>query len=1112
VLCSRLEVRFFGPYAWRVICAVCGQESPEGFRFCGACGAALDEAPAGPREERKVVTVLFADLVGFTSRAEQMDPEDVRALLAPYHARLRQELERYGGTVEKFIGDAVMALFGAPLAHEDDPERAVRAALAIRDWVREEEQLQIRVAVNSGEALISLGARPEAGEGMASGDVVNTTARLQTAAPVNGVLVGETTYRATRDVIDYVEHEPVEARGKADPIAVWEALEARSRFGVDVRQHGAAPLVGRERELDLLFTALERSKEEPSPQLVTLVGAPGIGKSRLVYELFQTVDRGDTLTYWRQGRSLPYDGGVSFWALSEMVKAHAGIREDDAAAEAEGRLRGAVRELVSDSEARWLEMHLRPLAGLGSDLGAGDRRDEAFAAWRRFFEALAERRPLVLVFEDLHWADDGLLDFVDYLVDWAGGIPLLVVATARPELLARRPAWGGGKLNATTIRLSPLRDADTARLVGALLDRALLPAETQAALLEQAGGNPLYAEQFARLYEERGSVEDVALPEGVHGVIAARLDGLPREEKELLQDAAVIGKVFWLGALRREAHAARAALHSLERKEFVRRERRSSIEEDEEFAFRHVLVRDVAYGQIPRAARAERHGAAAEWIASLGRAEDHAEMLAHHYRAALEHGRAAGRPLDELEEPARFALRDAGERAYALNAFASAARYFEDALALWPQDMKRPRLLLRLAYAEYYAGEEAREGALERARDALLAAGDTEGAAEAEARLSELWWHRGDRERAHEHLEQAHELVADAPASAAKARVLSEVSRYTMLAGRGAEAFQRGVEALALAEQLGLAEVQAHALNNIGTAKYLLGDESGLADLERSIEIALAVSSPEAARSYNNLAACVVNFDFRRSRELFREAVRTGERLGHPSVVRYSRGIVLDQLYVAGEWDDFIRGADDFLAECEAGNPNYYESTLRSDRALVRLARGDEHGALADVDRALVLGRAAADPQAYLPALTDGLRVLVELGRLDAARPLADELVHALADGHGEPWMVVGAAWVADEAALTDALRDFLGRVGGERARDTMDVLDGNFEALAERNERMGRRTVAARAHLRAAQRLVGEGRRAEADVQLQKALAFYRSVGATRYLREAEALLSASA
>jgi predicted ATPase/class 3 adenylate cyclase len=1093
-----------------VLCTVCGQENPEGFRFCGACGAALEAASIPTREERKVVTVLFADLVGFTSRAEQMDPEDVRGLLSPYHARLREELERHGGTVEKFIGDAVMALFGAPAAHEDDPERAVRAALAIRDWVREEEKLQVRIAVNTGEALIALGARPEAGEGMASGDVVNTTARLQSAAPVNGVLVGEPTYRATRQVIEYAPCEPVEAKGKAEPVVVWEALEARSRFGVDVRQHGAAPLFGRERELDVLVAALERTKDEGSPQLLTLVGTPGIGKSRLVYELFQAIDRGDTLTYWRQGRSLPYGDGVSFWALSEMVKAHAGIREDDEAVEAERRLRRTVGELVSGNEADWLETHLRPLAGLGAGSGPGDRREEAFAAWRRFFEALAEQRPLVLVFEDLHWADDGLLDFVDYLVDWGEGVPLLVIATARPELLERRPAWGGGKLNATTVRLSPLRNDDTARLVGALLDRAVLPAETQAALLEHAGGNPLYAEQFARLYEERGSVEHATLPEGVHGVIAARLDGLPLEEKELLQDAAVIGKVFWLGALRREGDAARTALHSLERKEFVRRERRSSVEDDEEFAFRHLLVRDVAYGQIPRVERAERHRAAAEWIASLGRTEDHAEMLAHHYRAALEHARAAGRPEEDLAEPARLALRDAGERAYALNAFGPAVSYFSDALALWPDDTERPRLLLGLAHAQYYAGDEAREQTLEQAHDSLLAAGDREGAAEAAARLSELWWHRGQRERAHEHLEHAHDLVADAPTSAAKARVVSEVARYRMLAGDCAEAIESGTEALALAEDLGIPELQAHALNNIGVAKYQLGDESGLADLERSIEIALEVQSPEAARAYNNLGSCVAAFDFQRSIEYFREAVRTGERLGNAAVVRYSRGVLVDQLYVAGEWDEFVRHADEFLAECEAGNPHYHEAPMRAERALLRLARGDDEGALVDVDRALGLGRAAADPQAYLPVLTDGLRVLVELGRLEEAQALADELVRALADGRGEPWMVIGAAWVADEVGLADALKRFVENVAS-RHSDAADILDGNFEDLAELSDREGRKTTAARAHLRAAAQLVAEGRRAEADVHLNKALAFYRSVGAKRYVREAEALLAAA-
>src|SRR3954465_6357766 len=292
-------------------CPNCGQENPAGARFCFSCGKPFDEAPA--REERKVITVVFADLVGFTSRAEQMDPEDVRALLAPYHQRLRNELERFGGTVEKFIGDAVVALFGAPTSHEDDPERAVRAALAIRDWVTQEgNELQLRVAVNTGEALIALGARPSEGEGMASGDVINTAARLQSSAPVNGILVGETTYRATKEVIDYREAEPVEAKGKSEPVPAWEALEARSRLGVDLAE-AQAPLVGREHELDILRDALKRARSRSLLQLVTLVGVPGIGKSRLVSELFRAVEAEPDFTTWRQGRSLPYGEGVSFW-------------------------------------------------------------------------------------------------------------------------------------------------------------------------------------------------------------------------------------------------------------------------------------------------------------------------------------------------------------------------------------------------------------------------------------------------------------------------------------------------------------------------------------------------------------------------------------------------------------------------------------------------------------------------------------------------------------------------------------------------------------------------------------------------------------------------------
>jgi len=322
------------------VCANCGKELPGEFPFCPFCGAALTSAPPGlVHEERKVVTVLFADLVGFTTRAEAMDPEDVRALLSPYYARLRAELERFGGTVEKFIGDAVMALFGAPAAHEDDPERAVRAARAIRRYA-EDEGLELRIGITTGETLVRLSAKPEQGETVATGDVVNTAARLQAAAPVNGVLADETTYRATRQAIAYREAESVEAKGKADPIPVWEALEARARFGVDVTHHARAELVGRERELSVLRDALARAQHERIPQLVTLVGVPGIGKSRLVYELSRIVDADPELITWRQGRCLAYGDGVAFWALAEVVKAQAGILERDTEPEAADKLRG----------------------------------------------------------------------------------------------------------------------------------------------------------------------------------------------------------------------------------------------------------------------------------------------------------------------------------------------------------------------------------------------------------------------------------------------------------------------------------------------------------------------------------------------------------------------------------------------------------------------------------------------------------------------------------------------------------------------------------------------------------------------------------------------------
>jgi len=847
-------------------------------------------ASGASRRERKVVTVVFCDLVGFTSRAESMDPEDVEAFLDPYHQHVRSVLERYGGTVEKFIGDAVMALFGAPVAHEDDAERAVRAALVIRDWARDDERVQVRLGVTTGEAVIRLDARPEAGEGMASGDVVNTAARLQSRASVNAVLVDETTFRATRHVIEHDEAAPVEAKGKAAPIPVWQPRQPRTRFGVDVAHEARAELVGRERELAVLRDVFERAVHGRAPQLITLVGVPGIGKSRLVYELSLIARDDEELITWRQGRCLAYGDGVTLWALGEIVKAQVGILEQDSVGDVHEKIRATVDALFDERDARWVEQHVLALVGLaeGAELG-GDRRSEAFSAWRRFLEGLAEIRPLVLVFEDLHWADASLLDFVDELVEWVTDVPLLVVATARPELLDRRPDWGGGKLDATTLALAPLSDEQTARLLVALLDRPLIAADSQQALIERAGGNPLYAEQFADLYLERESVEDLSLPETLQGIISARLDGLPREEKGLLQDAAVVGKVFWAGGLRRGEHEATEALHSLERKGFVRRQRRSSVEGDNEFAFAHALVRDVAYGQIPRAERAAKHQRIAEWIESLGRREDHCEMLAYHWGSALELARAAGANGSELVDRTRHALRDAGDRAFGLNAFVTAISYYEEALALWPADDEDlPRLLLRRAHALQIADDLRAGSSLNEAAAALRAAGEIEPLAECESIHAQYLWYRGQRDAAYERLARAEELVAQGADSPAKARVLCLGARFRMLAGDEEEALRVAGEALALAEALDLDELRAHALATIGTAKPGM---SGVEDLESALRIAVDASSPIASTIVNNLA--VARFrsgDLRGAKELYLEAVELAERYGDGTGRRWARG------------------------------------------------------------------------------------------------------------------------------------------------------------------------------------------------------------------------------
>jgi len=1061
------------------------------------------------RRERKVVTVLFADLVGFTARAEQLDPEDVEAILRPYHERLRGELERFGGTVEKFIGDAVMALFGAPVAHEDDPERAVRAALAIRDWAREEDAVQVRIAVNTGEALINLGARPEAGEGMAAGDVVNTTARLQSAAPINGIIVGESTYRATSQAIEFRELDPVEAKGKVEPLAVWEALDTRARVGTEAVST-QAPLVGRSRELDQLVDSFERAGQESSPQLVTLVGVPGIGKSRLVLELATILDERPDLVYWRHGRSLPYGEGVTFWALSEIVKAQAGILESDSADEASDKLSEMLAETVQPAEVAWLETRLRPLVGLSAETeSGGDRRTESFAAWRRFLEALAAKRPLVLVFEDVHWADDDLLDFVDELADWVEGVPLLVLCTARPELLDRRPGWGGGKRNALTVSLSALGDADTARLIASLLDRAVLDADTQAALLARAGGNPLYAEQFVRMAGERGAAHH-ELPETVQGIIAARLDLLPAEEKSLLQDAAVLGKVFWAGALEVigvvSGGEVAERLRNLARKEFVRREHRSAIADETQYAFGHLLVRDVAYGQIPRASRAEKHRLVAEWIESLAtdRSDDRAEMLANHYLSALELASAAGTQTEALGDHARSALREAADRAFSLGSYARASKLYEKALELWPeQDPVQPLLVLRRGQAIYEGGLDDDPSEVEPLPARFLAEGEIGHAAEASMFLCRMTWSRGDGLASAEHRERALELVAAQGPSPTKAYVLTEGSRQLMLAFEWDRARAIGREALALTESLGLDRFRASVLITMGAAG---GTEK---EIEQGLEIAKQVNDiQQTTRGYNNLAEAVIEAGHVMEVGLLYEAARSNaERFGHRLSLRWLNAQEGAYRYYVGDWDLATPLLDRYIAEVESGSPHYMESAARAARAQIRYARGDTAGGLDDGVRSVAAGRAAQDPQA-LNVLVSHARILIAEGRNEEALRLTDE---SLQNGFLPYYVVYDTAWVMHELGA-ESLNFPLPQTNEPWRSLANAVLQGELLDAADLLGDLGLRPDEAHTRLRAARELVAAGRRTAADEQLRRALAFYRAVGATRYIREGEALLAASA
>jgi class 3 adenylate cyclase/tetratricopeptide (TPR) repeat protein len=685
------------------------------------------------------VTALFTDIVGSTASAEKLDPEDVRARLAPYYARVRTELERFGGTVEKFIGDAVVALFGAPAAHEDDPERAVRAAIAVRkaiedlnaedDWL----DLHLRTAVHTGEAIVVLGAMAGEGEGMAAGDVMNTAARLQGGAPVDGIVVGEATYRATSTIFEYREGEPVQAKGKAEPVPIWEVVAERE---APKRPAARTELVGRSDELAVLSGLWETTIDGGRPQLVTVLGPPGIGKSRLLLALSEHAERNGA-AHW--GRCLPYGEGITYWPVTEILKSASGIKHDDDQEAISSKLGTLLESLpISDlDEVRTMAAAAANLLGVAKTPLATYSAEEIGQSelhWgvRRLLQLLASGRPLLLVFEDLHWAEPTLLDLIRSLADDEDGAPILLIGSARPELKDSSPAMLESNDNRSVLELAPLGDDESRALMVELVGDEATTAQFEA-LLKNAGGNPLFLEETVRMVADRALDPELPpgalpIPDNLQALIGSRLDALPSGDKRVAQQASVVGGVFWQGAVSHldgSGGDLAGSLATLERRDFVQAHPESAIAEDREYAFKHILIRDVAYDRLPKGRRAELHVRFTDWLSAVpGPEGEFLEIVAYHLEQACQlAGQIARSPIEPPILDAADALAGAAEKAQRREGLREAGRYYDRALALLGDRFPERSLELRLARARTrtYLGElqQASEDLAETAEEAL---------------------------------------------------------------------------------------------------------------------------------------------------------------------------------------------------------------------------------------------------------------------------------------------------------------------------------------------------------------------------------------------------------
>jgi class 3 adenylate cyclase/tetratricopeptide (TPR) repeat protein len=867
--------------------------------------------------------VLFVDLVGFTAASENRDAEDTREFLTRYFDIARRTIERYGGTVEKFIGDAVMALWGAPVAQEDDAERAVRAALEIVGSVTElDPDLRARAGVLSGEAAVTVGAT---GQGMVAGDLVNAASRIQSVAAPGSVFVGDSTKHATEAAIAYDDAGEHALKGKASPVHLWRALRIVGGVKGALRYSGLeAPFVGRDRELRLVKELFHGSTDEHRAQLALVTGIAGIGKSRLAWEFEKYVDGLAEGVFWHRGRCLSYGEGVAYWALAEMVRMRCGIAEEEESTSARAKLRVTLEQYVSDAEERaWIEPRLGHLLGL--EEGVPGDQENLFPAWRILFERLAEESPTVLLFEDLQWADAGLLDFIEYLLDWSRSQSLFVLALARPEFAERRPGWGSGKRSFSSLYLEPL----SAGSMGELLDGLApgLPEDLRQRILARAEGVPLYAVETVRMlldrelltrdgnvYQVLGDIDQLEVPDTLHALVAARLDALPFEERRLVECGAVLGKTFTRSGLAEVSGVSEPKLEPLLAgllgKEILAVQADPRSPDRGHYSFLQDIVKQVAYETISKRERKAKHLAAAQFLASAWSIEEDeiVEVVAAHYLDAY---RSAPDDEDALELKAKAfeMLVRAGERAASLGANTEAQRAYERASGLTDDELARGELLEKAGMAAYVGGRvDAAAANFERAIQLFQSVGATHPAARVAARDAEISWDRGRIEQGLANMDRAFSVLSQEEPDADLAALAAQIGRFMLFAGQPDLALERIERSLEIAEMLSLHETLAQALNTKGILLIYRGrPNEGLALLRIALDIALQHGKPSAAlRAYYNLADLNGQGDYaREAADLHAEGLALARKVGN----RYWEWSFIGTaypLYLLGVWDEVI--------------------------------------------------------------------------------------------------------------------------------------------------------------------------------------------------------------